>query len=66
MSDIKIRVTMTKEFVISNERAKEDYGTTDPEECAKIDQQNFDDDPGLFLHSDGDVNVKVEGFYHGI
>lgn len=58
---MKLRATLTLDYEIDDETAQTNYYTTDPSECAKIDQENFNDDPGIFLHfADGDITAKVE------
>ena len=57
----RFRVTISFEYEV--ELTEEAYGTTDPVEAAKVDQQAFDEDPFLFLGCDlEDLNwqSKVE------
>lgn len=55
---MKLRAVLMVDYEISTKSAEDNYGTIDPEECAKIDQENFDDDPGLLITM-GDSTVSV-------
>lgn len=56
----KLRATITAEYEVTDQQMHENYGTTNPKEAARIDCEQFDQDPGLILHMDTDVKVNVE------
>lgn len=58
MNEPKFRVTLTFEY--EPNITLEAYGTTDPSEAAKVDQEGIADDPASFLMNFEDVDVKVE------
>lgn len=47
---MKFVIVVELVYEVDEDELRESYGTTDPEEMAKIDQQNFNDDPGT-IHS---------------
>jgi hypothetical protein len=59
---MKLKATMVVVYDRTEEQLKEWYGTDDPQVAAKIDQEAFNDDPGVFLSVEGispDVVVEV-------
>jgi hypothetical protein len=57
------RVRLRTTIVLEYDADPKDYGTDDPEQMVRLDQENWDDDPISlfeFFVNAGDVSIKVE------
>lgn len=58
---MKFKATMVTIYEVDEHDMQKAYGTTDPLEAAKIDQESLNDDPGVFLSLEGEsLDAKVE------
>ena len=60
---MKFRATVTFTYEVPDEIAKGAYGTTNPEKCAKVDEDNLKDElTSLFeiLEDSDDLDVLVD------
>lgn len=48
---MKLKLTIECVYEVDDQAAQDSYGTTDPAECARIDDTNFRDDPGLAVET---------------
>lgn len=58
MKNVRLKMTVTFEY----DADSKNYGTEIPEEMAKIDQDNYNEDPNILIEmmADYDYEVKVE------
>lgn len=60
---MKFRATVTFTYEVPDENVEESYETTNPEKCAKVDEDDFKDElTSLFeiLEDSDDLNILVD------
>lgn len=60
---MKLKLVIECVYEVDEQAARDNYGTTDPAECARIDAQNMTEDPDLLfetLQFNDQITSRVE------